>query len=149
MSDGRRRFTVEEANELVPMLELRWQEIMRLRALVGDAHAQLTRLGEPPDADTLERRGGAPELVSTRARFRALLESMADAVGAIEGAGVAVKDLEIGLFDFLGEIDGRDVWLCWQFGEPRVEFWHELDSGFASRRAIAAPEPSVPTRWVH
>ncbi len=149
MSDERRRFTVEEANELIPMLDLRWREIMRLRALIAEAHTQLTRLGEPPDAHTLERRGGPPELVSTRARFSALLESMADAVAAIEGAGVAVKDLEIGLCDFLGEIEGRDVWLCWQFGEPRVEYFHELDAGFAARRSLVKGATDVKPRWVH
>ena len=26
--------------------------------------------------------------------------------------------------------------LCWQRGEPSVDFWHELTGGYASRREI-------------
>jgi hypothetical protein len=55
------------------------------------------------------------------------------------GTGGAIKD-SIGLCDFLGEREGRDVWPCWQYGEKRVEFWHELDSGFAGRQPIAEAE---------
>ena len=31
---------------------------------------------------------------------------------------------------------GRQVWLCWELGEKEVAFWHELDTGFGSRRPL-------------
>jgi hypothetical protein len=34
----------------------------------------------------------------------------------------------------LGTRDGREVYLCWQHGEEDIEFWHDLDAGFAGRR---------------
>ena len=51
--------------------------------------------------------------------------------------GVEVKDPDRGLVDFRTKMRGREVYLCWQLGEPeRVAFWHDLDTGFAGRKII-------------
>jgi hypothetical protein len=47
-----------------------------------------------------------------------------------------VKDLETGLVDFYAERDGESVFLCWQFGEPSVAYWHPIEGGFAARQPI-------------
>jgi hypothetical protein len=44
--------------------------------------------------------------------------------------------VDIGLVDFLGEREGRDVWLCWRTGEPAVAHWHEIDQGFRNRQPL-------------
>jgi hypothetical protein len=131
-----RYFTLAEANALVPELERRFTQIMQLRAMVRIAYGALERLGEPPSAETLASPEGTPQMISARARFRGLMETLTDDLAAIETLGVAIKDLEVGLCDFLGKHDGRDVWLCWRLGEKQVRFWHELDTGFAGRQPI-------------
>jgi hypothetical protein len=35
-------------------------------------------------------------------------------------------------------MDGREVFLCWRLGEPEVQYWHDLDVGFACRKPIPA-----------
>lgn len=50
--------------------------------------------------------------------------------------GVEVKALDIGLVDFPGTLDGRDVSLCWRLGEHAVTHWHERDAGFAGRQPL-------------
>ena len=147
MADEKRYFTVAEANALVPALEVRFGKVMRLRAQLRASYDALETAGEPPTAETLERRDGPEETRKLRGRFRALLETLTEELAAVEGLGVAVKDLDLGLCDFLGEREGRDVWLCWQYGEKRVGFWHDLQSGFASRQPI---DPAhVPPRLLH
>jgi hypothetical protein len=47
-----------------------------------------------------------------------------------------VKDLNAGLIDFPARRDGREVLLCWRYGEPQVEFYHELHTGFAGRKRV-------------
>ncbi len=47
-----------------------------------------------------------------------------------------IKDLERGLIDFPAIVDGREVFLCWAEGEEDVEFWHELDGGYAGRSRL-------------
>jgi hypothetical protein len=39
----------------------------------------------------------------------------------IRAYGVVIKDVNAGLLDFLSERNGRDVYLCWRYGEDRVE----------------------------
>lgn len=51
--------------------------------------------------------------------------------------GAEVKDPDRGLIDFRAVMRGREVYLCWQLGEPeRIAFWHDLEAGFAGRRII-------------
>lgn len=54
----------------------------------------------------------------------------------IRSHGCLLKDLNKGLIDFLSILDGREVYLCWRFGEPSVAFYHELHTGFAGRQNI-------------
>ena len=48
-----------------------------------------------------------------------------------------LKDPRLGLVDFPSERDGRTVLLCWRLGEPEVQYWHELDSGYAGRQPLS------------
>jgi hypothetical protein len=41
-----------------------------------------------------------------------------------------------GLLDFLSERNGRDVYLCWRYGEPTISHYHELHTGYNGRRPI-------------
>jgi hypothetical protein len=145
---GQRHFSVAEANSLIPALEARFGEIMQLRGQLRATQEELERLGEPPTAETLARTDGALPLVRARGRFRALLEAIAEELQAIDEMGVTVKDFDIGLCDFLGERQGREVWLCWQYGEKRVAYWHDLDAGFAGRRPVD-DKIDVPPRLLH
>ena len=56
----------------------------------------------------------------------------------LEELGIVLKDRRLGLVDFPGEIDGRRVWLCWRLGEPSVQYWHDLDAGYAGRQPLPA-----------
>ena len=64
------------------------------------------------------------------AEIRALVKTVAD-------LGVEVKDLDTGLVDFPTVRRGRVIYLCWKLGEgDRIEWWHQVDTGFAGRRPI-------------
>jgi hypothetical protein len=49
---------------------------------------------------------------------------------------IQVKDLSRGLVDFPAIIGGKEVFLCWEQGESGIEFWHDLDSGYAGREHL-------------
>ena len=51
----------------------------------------------------------------------------------------------VGLIDFPYDADDEVVFLCWQFGEPRVVAWHSVNSGFSERQ----PLPGAPNRWLN
>jgi len=131
-----RYFSVDEANALIPELESRFGAVLRLRSQLRAAYQELERDGEPPTAETLQRTDGGALRVQQRGRFRALVEALTGELQAIEQTGVTVKDLDTGLCDFLGVVRGRDVWLCWRYGEKSVTHFHELDAGFAGRQLL-------------
>ena len=44
----------------------------------------------------------------------------------------------MGLVDFIGRHQGRDVYLCWKLGEAAIAYWHELQTGFAGRQPVSS-----------
>lgn len=66
--------------------------------------------------------------------LRSVLEAL---VRAIAAAGAEVKDLRRGLVDFPAERAGEIVYLCYEYGEPDIQFWHPADTGYAGRRPLS------------
>ncbi|MDE3112896.1 MAG: DUF2203 domain-containing protein [Chloroflexota bacterium] len=63
--------------------------------------------------------------------IRALVRSIAE-------MGAEVKDLDVGLIDFPSVHRGRPICLCWKLDEgDRIEWWHDIDAGYAGRRPIS------------
>ena len=83
--------------------------------------------------------GGMIDRTAWRAnaqRLERLTEAVRQALGEIAEMGGVTKDLGLGLVDFIHVRDGREVNLCWKFGEDAVRHWHGLDEGYANRRPL-------------
>jgi hypothetical protein len=117
-------FTEEEANQLIPRLEAL---VRKLQASAGRARGRAAEAG--PSANLEELSHSDPLL-------RAALREMSKIAEEIQGLGCFLKDIDLGLVDFPGEINGDTVFLCWQYGEPRLEAWHPIDEGFGSRKPL-------------
>lgn len=124
---GMRYFTVEEANALIPELEPLVSELLKRRARASRESREMGTLLVDLKSDI-----GGPRATHLAGEF-AEIERL---VGRIQAYGCVIKSLEAGLVDFLCERDGRDVFLCWRFGEPQIEFFHELHSGYQSRQRL-------------
>jgi hypothetical protein len=72
-----------------------------------------------------------------------LVRRLDEGLGSLAAEGIEVKDLDAGIVDFYGLVDGELAYLCWQRGEPAVRFWHSLTSGFRGRRPLPALSPAV------
>ncbi len=143
MDEGPRIFTVEEANALLPTLELSLGDLARLRSeleqairSIGGAEAAVAVLqkGEPPPHG---KEGEA-------ARLKSIADEVGTAVERVNALGCVLKDIEAGLVDFYSLRDDEPVFLCWQLGEPAVAHWHSLDGGFAAREPIEGIEVEMP-----
>ena len=69
-------------------------------------------------------------------RLEELTETLRQALAEIAEMGGVTKDVALGLVDFRHVRDGREVNLCWKFGEDAVRHWHGLDEGYANRRPL-------------
>jgi hypothetical protein len=129
MADGFRLFGVDEANRLVPWLTSTFEQVTALAAQLKAVQDQLA--SGDSDRGTLDRRGQ-------------LLRAVQALVDPLVEAGLEVKGLE-GLVDFRATRAGRVVYLCWRFPEREVAYWHELEAGFAGRRAIRPEDGFAPS----
>jgi hypothetical protein len=120
-----RYFTIEEANELLPTLEPLVEELLERRARV----VHLSETQQSLLSDRFSDVGG-PVLADMTQEFM-IIEEL---VQRIVAYGCVLKDINVGLIDFLAEKDGREVFLCWRYGEPRIEYYHELHTGFQGRQ---------------
>ena len=50
--------------------------------------------------------------------------------------GVVIKDIDEGLIDFYSLFEGREIYLCYKIGERKINYWHELNTGFGGRKPI-------------
>jgi hypothetical protein len=144
-----RYYTASEVNAFVPELTRIFTRVLQLRGQLRPLYKRLEDKRFAPVGDDFEPAiPGAPaDVVRDRMMFKALIETLKGELAAIHEHGCQIKDLEIGLVDWLGRSGARDVYLCWKFGEPEVAFFHDLDAGFAGRRPIRELEP--PLRAVH
>jgi hypothetical protein len=143
MGEPTRIFTLEEANELVPTLELEFGRVARLR---DELKGLVEALGGADASVDILQNGAAPPpgQEAEAARLRAVADDIGAAVQRVSELGCLVKDLDLGLVDFYAMMDNRPVLLCWQFGERQIAHWHDVDEGFSGRRPIEGVEVAPP-----
>jgi hypothetical protein len=119
-------FTLEEANALLP-------EVRRLFARIDSARKTLRRMA-PEAKRASESKGGGG--VAGGHQYSDALATFIAATQEVLGLGVEIKDFDQGLIDFPSRRDGKVVYLCWRRGEENIEWWHDLDAGFAGRQPL-------------
>ena len=134
-----RLFSEEEANELIPRLEI------LMRQLQMQATSLRARIEELSVDDPSILHSAMSEIVGRYPELRSFATNMADAASQIESFGCILKDIDLGLIDFPYDSGDEVVFLCWQFGESRVVAWHSVDTGFSDRQAL----PGAPNRWLN
>jgi hypothetical protein len=124
-------FSLEEANALIPKLELIMERMQRRGIELRVAIEALAREGSVPMQDI-----EVSELLKRRPELGGLVQELEELIGEIEQFGGQFKGLELGLVDFPSEIDGQIGLLCWQYGEKEITHWHPLETGFDGRQPL-------------
>lgn len=128
-----RYFTREEAEALLPRISVVLRTIQE-----GRQHLR----GLSQELEALHRRamGNGHHLHGRIMRLQEEVETLGqvlgNAVDELDTFGCELKDPDLGLIDFLSLRDGREVYLCWLLGEERIDYWHDLDTGFAGRQPL-------------
>ncbi|MEI8063259.1 MAG: DUF2203 domain-containing protein [Verrucomicrobiota bacterium] len=127
MKKFNKHFTLAEARAMLP----------QLRHLFAELHARRERAHKADEklGNTLTKSGGdiggklvaalAADLVALNAEIRQLQER-----------GVVIKDFDRGLVDFPSLRENREVFLCWELEEDKIEFFHDIEDGYAGRERL-------------
>ncbi len=120
-------FTVVEANAALNIVRPLMDEVQQIRDQI---------LAQRPDVWPAMARsvgnGGNPALSKLVKEF----DRLDRAVRRVLATGAQIKDINTGLLDFPAWRQGHEVYLCWKVGEAKIEYWHEVEAGFAGRQPI-------------
>jgi hypothetical protein len=130
-----RRFTHAEAEGLLPEVERSLREAIGQKRRYDEAEEAIRSVTQ-----RVAMAGGSvvdrEAILEERARRDASGARLKEAVEEIQALGVLIKDLDIGLIDFPTLFRGREVYLCWKFGERGIRYWHGVDEGYRGRKEI-------------
>ncbi|HVV02325.1 MAG TPA: DUF2203 domain-containing protein [Verrucomicrobiae bacterium] len=122
----KKHFTREEACALLPQIRLWFTRILQLRGELEKCERRLEgvrSLGADLGGDTVN------QWVHMMAEINSVFLEF-------HRREIQIKDLDRGLVDFPAIVAGREVFLCWEKDEDAVEFWHDIDSGYAGRERL-------------
>ncbi len=123
-------FTVEEANQMLRVVRPKLEKIKSRYAKTAtfrDAVKLAARAG-------IDAGGGGLACGTEYVKSLYEIGKLTTELGAL---GVQLKDYSRGLIDFPTLRDGQIVLLCWQLGEDeQIEWWHEMETGFAGRKPL-------------
>jgi hypothetical protein len=113
-------FTPAEADQTLPLVKRIVDDILVTGKVIREISQ---RVGAGSEKD--------PEIIRHMDQLEELFQEL-------ERIGCTYKDwnFSVGLVDFPGTLDGREVMLCWRSDEDGVKYFHELDEGFAGRKPV-------------
>jgi hypothetical protein len=126
VTEHTRHYSLEEASALLPWVGEQLERMRSARDRLGDAEARAA-LAEAGKGNG----GGSPGRVVSEG-FLELREAML----ALREREIVLRDLDRGLIDFPSLRGEREVYLCWEEGEPEIGYWHDPGAGFAGRRRL-------------
>jgi hypothetical protein len=121
-----RHYTLDQANAALPWVTERIERLRAARDGFADEDAR-EALGDATPGNG----GGEPGRVVSEA----FLE-LRNAASELDAVDVLVRDIDRGLVDFPALREGKEIYLCWEEGEPEIGYWHDLDAGFGGRQAL-------------
>ncbi|MFQ5450683.1 MAG: DUF2203 domain-containing protein [Nitrospinaceae bacterium] len=124
---SKKYFTLEEANSFIPRL---MRDVPRIQSLAADM------VKNYPDVkkawEKHKYNGGSFQGIP----YLRVALKVNKIVNDLEATGCVLKGINEGLVDFPSLRDGREVYLCWKVPETKIQYWHDMDSGYAGRQRI-------------
>jgi len=128
-----RIFSLAEANAALPVLAAQLERLQVLRGEARRLHDLLEVMWK-----RLEEGESMLSVIGERQQeFDGLSREFSRLVDEVDGTGVVLRDLDMGLVDFPARARGLPIFLCWRVGEARIGFWHGPTEGFTGRKPIS------------
>ena len=121
-----KHYTRDEARSLLPQVRQWLARLGGLREKFGQTETRVASL----------LAGGNDIGGETANTWVKLLCQMKSVLNEFRKREIQIKDLDRGLIDFPAIVAGKEVFLCWEQDEDDIEFWHDLDTGYAGRERL-------------
>lgn len=124
-----RYFTLDEAERMIPKLTDIMGRVKTLKEKAQDKVEKYQALEKKEEADSVEM-----ALLRSQAEF--LVSQINELLDEVLKLGAIPKGVDPYLVDFPFMLNGREVNLCWKYGEPDISQYHSLDQGFSGRKPL-------------
>lgn len=133
-----KQFTLAEAVAMLPLVRSIAIDIcnvfQRVTGRRSDLHRLLRRgtrqVGSLYDDEIAESRADLQEEYDQIWQYREELESL----------GVLLRQPEVGAIEFPSQLDGREVFLCWQVGDTTIRYFREATSPVSAKQLLPKPD---------
>ena len=141
MSHIRKIFTVEEANRVLPKIKELVEEGLTLYAQIERLYGEMKVISRQPlrHADILKLTRRRVSIDELELDLQAIAEKIHD-------YGAVIRSLHPILIDFPARINGDLVWLCWLYGEEKIQYYHDWNDGFRNRKKIPSTTNDL-SKW--
>jgi hypothetical protein len=122
----KKHYTREEARELLPEVRRWLEQLAALGRILSQADQRIGQLlagGHDIGGDLVNH------WIKTLAARQVVLAEF-------NKREIQIKDLDRGLVDFPAFVEGKEAFLCWEKDEDDIEYWHDLDAGYAGREKL-------------
>jgi hypothetical protein len=120
-------FTVEQANATLVLIKPLMKQMLEIREEL---------LAKQPELESVLEKAAGNGGSKLAGQVAMQFNEMEALMHRIQAMGVVIKDINAGLVDFPALRDGREIYLCWRYGEETVMYWHDIDAGFAGRQPV-------------
>ena len=131
-----RTYTISQAKRLMPLLQ---RELGKLKPAYCELRTRWLEVAESNGLSVEDPRVRDVCLLDDGARQA--IEQVEMSLSLFDDLGVECKGIEEGIFDFPCLVEDRLVFLCWQVGENDIAHWHEVDTGFGTRKPLCDLNP--------
>lgn len=124
-------FSIAEAERMLPLVGRIVEDLVR-------DHQRWTEKVAEFELATAGSTAGKPDAIAELLQGEAqrLAKDIESYIAELTELGVECKGMDTGLVDFPGQMDGRAVYYCWKLGEDGIQYWHDVNAGFAGRQRI-------------
>ncbi len=121
-------FTLNQANEILPSIIKKFQNIVNMKNEVIRIQSDLEN--NPKYMTTFK------DYIIKKQELNTAITNFYKSIEDLESTGVSIKSIDQGLLDFPSLMFNEEIWLCWKEGETEIKFWHGKDEGFNGRKPI-------------
>ena len=135
-------YSLDQARRLLPEISRRFRKIRRIKEAVDLLESiEIESEDYSMEFDLVD--------LEIQKRYHKLMHNLFKEVQELTKVGIIVKDIDMGLVDIYSKFDGRDIFICWCFGELTIDHWHEVDAGYENRKSVSLIEKNNRSNFKH
>jgi len=125
----RKYYSLEEAEDMLPALKTRMGRLIKLSKAIDLLDS--IDIQYEDEYETIKR-----DVIMNR-KFHEYSLKFCKEIEYLLELGVVVSDIDEGLINFFSVNNGKEIFLCWKFGEDELHGWYDIASDYEFRRPIS------------